>query len=239
MSTLLAKIIDVHGGTGWSQAERITATRHFGGAFWALKGVPGIADEGQFTVDLNREHTQLHNFGGEGLHTDFTPTRVAIVRADGSIVEELTDPRASFEGHVLTTPWTPLQLAYFTGYAMWTYNTEPHSFTLPGVVTEELGPWTEEDGQVWDRLQVTYPGTIATHTPIQVLYADRDGVLHRRDYSVDVAGGSPSVEYMTEQTVFDGLLLPKHREIYVRDENGHAQREPLIVSIDIDDVSVG
>jgi hypothetical protein len=34
------------------------------------------------------------------------------------------------------------QLAYFAGYAMWTYLTEPASLILPGVVTEEIDPWT-------------------------------------------------------------------------------------------------
>lgn len=239
MASLLDKIIDAHGGSRWREAESISAVRHFGGAFWVLKGVDGIAGEGRFTVDLRSERSRLYDFGDPDLHTEFTPEHVAIVRADGTVVEELSDPRASFAGHELTTPWNRLQLAYFTGYAMWTYNTEPQSFTLPGVVTEEIGPWTEEDGQTWDRLRVTYPDSLATHTPVQTLYADADGVLRRRDYAVDIAGGSPSVEYMTGQTWFDGLLLPVHREIYVRDDQGRAVREPLIVSIDIEDVVVG
>lgn len=238
MSGLLEKIIDAHGGSRWREANRISATRHFGGAFWALKGVAGVAQEGRFTVDLRREHTQLYNFGDTGLHSDFTPDRVAILRSDGSVVEELPHPLASFAGHELTTPWSSLQLAYFTGYAMWTYNTEPHSFTLEGVQTDEMGPWTEADGQVWDRLQITYPSSLATHTPVQTVYADPSGILRRRDYSVDIAGGSPAVEYMTAQAWFDGLLVPRHREIYVRDDAGRAQREPLLVSIDIDDVVV-
>jgi hypothetical protein len=37
-----------------------------------------------------------------------------------------------------------LQLAYFAGYAMWTYLSEPYSLTLPGVHTEELGKWNED-----------------------------------------------------------------------------------------------
>ncbi|MCS5718132.1 hypothetical protein N1027_08280 [Herbiconiux sp. CPCC 205763] len=238
MATLLERIMDAHGGSRWNEVDQISATRHFGGAFWALKGVAGIADEGRFTVDLKREHSQLYSFGDAGLHTDFTPGRVAIVRSDGSVVEELAHPRASFDGHELSTPWNTLHLAYFTGYAMWTYNTEPQSFTLEGVVTEEIGAWTEEDGQVWDRLEVTYPSSLSTHTPVQIVYADSDGVLRRRDYTVDIAGGSPAVEYMTGQADFDGLLLPKHREIFVRDEAGRAVPEPLLVSIDIDDVSV-
>lgn len=238
MTTLLERIVEAHGGDRWSQVSSLTAVREFGGAFWQLKGVAGIAEQGRFTVDLEREHTRLETFGGDDLHTDFTPARVEIRRADESVVEALDDPRTSFAGHELTTPWSRLQLAYFTGYAMWTYNTEPRSFLLPGVRTEEVGPWVEPDGSEWDRLRVTYPPSLATHTPVQTLYADADGVLRRRDYEVDIAGRSPSVEYMSEHFRVAGLLLPRLREIYVRDEEGRAVRDPLIVSIRISDVEV-
>ena len=33
------------------------------------------------------------------------------------------------------------QLAYFVGTAMWTYLTQPFTFTLPGFDTSELEPW--------------------------------------------------------------------------------------------------
>jgi hypothetical protein len=42
---------------------------------------------------------------------------------EGQTVEELLQPRESFKGHAVDTPWTRLQLAYFVGYAMWTYLT--------------------------------------------------------------------------------------------------------------------
>lgn len=238
MTSLLDKIVDAHGGNRWSEISHLSAVREFGGAFWSLKGVAGIVERGRFTVDLDREHTRLDNFGEPDLHTDFTPGRVEIRREDESVVEALEDPRASFAGHELTTPWNRLQLAYFTGYAMWTYNTEPGSFLFPGVTTEELGPWAEPDGSRWERLRVTYPPSLATHTPVQTLYADADGVLRRRDYEVDIAGRSPSVEYMSEHVRVGGLLLPQFREIYVRDEEGRAVRDPLIVSIRISDVEV-
>ncbi|OII06920.1 hypothetical protein [Curtobacterium sp. MCBA15_008] len=243
MTTLLDRIIDAHGGaTRWAEASTISATRHFGGALWGLKQVPGVAEEGRFTVDLRRQRSSLEQFGAPDLRTEFTGNHVSIIRStpDGDeIVEELAEPRASFDGHVLETPWSKLQLAYFTGYAMWTYNTEPWSFTFPGVEVEETGSWTEPSGESWDRLQVTYPDSIATHSTTQTLYADVDGVLRRRDYEVNVAGGSPAVEYMTGQSWFDGLLLPTDRKIFVRDEEGHALPEPLIVSIAIEDVVVG
>ncbi|AOX65153.1 hypothetical protein BJK06_04725 [Curtobacterium sp. BH-2-1-1] len=240
-TTLLDRIVEAHGGARWADVSTISANRHFGGAFWGLKQVPGIAEEGRFTVDLRRQRTSLEHFGADDIRTEFTGDHVAVLRraAGGDeVIEELANPRASFAGHVLETPWNRLQLAYFTGYAMWTYNTEPWSFTFPGVQVEEAGPWTEPNGEKWDRLRVTYPDSIATHTPTQTLYADADGVLRRRDYEVDIAGGSPSVEYMTGQRWVDGLLLATERNIFVRDADGRALPEPLIVSISIDDIVV-
>ncbi|MGO4299071.1 hypothetical protein [Leifsonia sp. RAF41] len=237
MSSLLDKVIDAHGGSRWSEVKTISAIRSFGGALWELKQVPGIAEHGRFTVDLTREWTSLQNFGDPDVRTEFTPDRVALVRGDNEVIEELTNPRASFDGHELTTPWSKLQAAYFTGYAMWTYNTEPWSFTFPGVVVEETGTWTE-NGETFDRLQVTYPSMLATHSPTQTLYADSDGILRRRDYDVLIMGGNPAVEYMTGQTEVGGLILPTDRSIFVRDEEGHAVPEPLIVSINISDITV-
>jgi len=50
---------------------------------------------------------------------------------------------ASFAGHAPESPWSTLQLAYFAGYAMWTYLTQPFTFTTPGIVTNELEPWAQ------------------------------------------------------------------------------------------------
>ena len=62
----------------------------------------------------------------------------------GDVIEALEQPRASFAGHTLETPWTTLQLAYFVGTAMWTYLTQPFTFALPGFKTTELDPWQEK-----------------------------------------------------------------------------------------------
>jgi hypothetical protein len=77
-------------------------------------------------------------------------------------------PRQSFNGHTLQTPWTDLQLAYFAGCAMWTYLNFPFLLAWPGVASEELSPW-KEDGASWRRLAVHFPDSIATHSSKQTL----------------------------------------------------------------------
>ena len=146
-------------------------------------------------------------------------------------------PRASFAGHTLQTPWTHLQLAYFTGYAMWTYTAEPFNLTLPGIRTEEGDVWVE-NGERLRRLHVQYPDTIATHSPHQVLYIDDDGLIQRRDYQVDIAGGSPAAHYVSDFDEIDGIVVPRTRMIYVRDGDNHPIPEQLVVSIALTDVTL-
>jgi hypothetical protein len=53
----------------------------------------------------------------------FTLQRIAVETTEGQLVEERANPRASFAGHTLWTPWDLMQVAYFNGYARWTYLT--------------------------------------------------------------------------------------------------------------------
>ncbi|HYB39162.1 MAG TPA: hypothetical protein VEF72_27860 [Mycobacterium sp.] len=67
----------------------------------------------------------MQPFGAADQKTNFTPDRIAIEKLDRRVVAERKNPRESFAGHGLTTPWDPLQRAYFNGYALWTYLTTP------------------------------------------------------------------------------------------------------------------
>ncbi|WP_395835582.1 hypothetical protein [Archangium violaceum] len=112
-----------------------------------------------------------------------------------------------------------------------------YSFTLPGVQTKELEPWYEQ-GEKWRRLKVTSPSSIATHSAEQKLYVDADGLLRRRDYQVDIAGGVPSVQYMSGHREISGIVIPTARKIHGRDAQNHAVSGALVVSIELDDIFV-
>lgn len=238
MSNLVDEVLDVYGGAArWKQIQTITAHKKFGGAIWDIKGVPGIVDDGEITVWVQQQRTSLRPFTAPNLKSDYTPGRVAIETLDGHPVETLDDPRASFIGHTLETPWTIPQLAYFTGYAMWTYAAEPYNLTLPGIEVTQGDDWTEGD-ETWRRLDVTYPADIATHSSHQVLYIDESGLIRRRDYEVDIAGGSPAAHYVSDFLEIGGILVPAKRMIYVRDEAGQPMLDQLVVSINLSDIDV-
>jgi hypothetical protein len=235
VNALAMETIDAHGGLGrWRQFEHASARLRNGGVLWALKGQQGVIDDVRVRVALRREWAS-HAPASQPWRTSFEPHHVAIETAGGRVVEARASPRDSFAGHALTTPWDRLQLAYFAGYAMWTYLTAPFLFAMDGVDAVEIEPW-REDGEVWRRLQVSFPGTIATHGPIQTFHVGPDGLLRRHDYDAEVLGGTPAAHYLHDYAAFDGIQVPTRRRVYGRSADGAPALEPLVVSIDLSDV---
>ena len=134
MTDLATRAMDAHGGLErWRQLKIISARLRQGGVLWKLKGQEGVLNDVHVTVDVRKEWASHRPFGHENRHSSFQPDRVAIETSDGQVVEERANPRESFKGHVFDTPWDSLQLAYFAGYAMWTYLNAPFLFALPAL----------------------------------------------------------------------------------------------------------
>lgn len=238
MDALAQKIIDAHGGLEtWSKFGSLTAHLAQGGALWALKGHAGKLDDTNVTVGLGEEWASHHPFGSSDRVTLFRPDKVEIKDGTGQVLEILEAPRASFAGHTLETPWTEPQLAYFAGIAMWTYLNMPFLLAAPGVVSERLDDWHEK-GETWQRLRVTFPKEIATHSTVQTLYVDDAGLLKRHDYDVEIAGNTPGAHYVTDYVEVQGIKFPTKRRIYPRQPDGQAMAEPLVVSIDLDHIAL-
>ena len=231
----LAKLaIEAHGGLErWNSFTMLSAHLIQGGVLWAVKGKAGVLDDVTVTVDLRNEKASHWPFGSPDRRSRFEPQRVALENADGEIIEELLQPRFSFKGHTLETPWSDLQLAYFAGYAMWTYLNTPFLLARRGVESEEIEPW-DEAGETWRRLKVRFPADIATHSTEQTLYFDQQGLLKRHDYDVEISGGIGAVHYVSDLKEFSGIVFPTKHRIFGLQPDGHAATEPLVVSIDMD-----
>jgi hypothetical protein len=118
MNSLAKLAIDAHGGLDrWKQFETVSAHLVQGGLLWQIKGQAGTLDKTNVTVGLRSEWASHWPFGTTDRRSRFEPSRVALEAAAGTVLEELREPRKSFAGHTLDTPWTDLQLAYFAGYA--------------------------------------------------------------------------------------------------------------------------
>jgi len=239
MSDLLDTVIEAHGGLErWNELDAVSARLIQGGGLWVVKGQEGVLADVYARVSLHEERESHHPFGAPNLRSSFTPPgRVAIETTDGKVVEELEQPRASFTGHTLETPWTRLQLAYFVGTAMWTYLTQPFTLALPGFETTELEPW-QENGEEWRRLHVTYPSYLATHSTDQTLYVGADGLFRRHDYDVEISGGIGGAHYISNYTAVAGIMVPTKRRVFSRGPDGKALiGEGETITIDLSEIA--
>jgi hypothetical protein len=238
MSGLLDKVLDAHGGLQrWRGSSMIDASIVSGGKLWQIKGQPQDPAPRRMTVALHREWASVQPFGGADQKTDFTPERIAIEKLDGQVVAERANPRTSFAGHVLETPWDPLQRAYFNGYALWTYLTTPFLLAMPGFKVTEIDS-LDEEGERWAGLQAQFPDNLASHSRIQEFYFGSDYLLRRHDYRVDVAGGFPAIQYVYDIVESGGIKLPSKRRAYRCDADGRLMADELMVSIDVSDIHV-
>jgi hypothetical protein len=187
------------------------------------------------TVSLRREWASVQPYGTADQRTSFTPDRIAIEKLDGTVVAERTNPRESFTGHELPTPWDQLHRAYFNGYALWTYLTTPFLLALPGFSVSEIDP-LRENREPWAGLQARFPAAIASHSTLQELYFGEDYLLRRHNYRVDVAGGFAAAQDVYDIVEADGLRLPAKRRAYRAGADGRPIRDQLMVSIDLSDI---
>lgn len=236
MTGLFAEVLEAHGGLSrWNEFSRVEARIATGGRLWALKGQPQDDTPRLMSVALRTQWASVQPFGAPDQKTDFTPDRVAVEKLDGRVVADLRSPRDSFAGHALETPWTPLQRAYFNGYALWNYLTAPFLMSLPGFTVREIGPVTDH-GETWRGLQVHYPSNVASHSRVEEFYFDADRLIRRHDYRVDVAGGFATQHYTDDIVEFDGIKVPTRRRAYRCDANGQILPNELMVAIDLSDI---
>ncbi|GAA4492535.1 hypothetical protein [Gluconacetobacter tumulicola] len=235
MRDLQQQVIEAHGGLDrFRQFSFLTARLHQFGILWDLKGKPDVLTHTNVRVDLRKEEVSHWPFHPTQMRSRFTSDEVRMEAPNGDVVESLLEPRASFAGFVMETHWSDPQLAYFAGYTMWTYLTSPFILAQPGVVAEEIGPWSEA-GEVWRRLRVTFPETIATHSREQIFYIDRDGLIRRHDYEVEIQGDNAAARYLLEPVIVEGIVLPAKFRVYPRGPDNMPVAEPLIVGVDLSD----
>lgn len=238
MNDLLEHVIAAHGGRQrWSQIDglKVDATLH--GPFWAVRGFSEKPFNETVTIDTRRELIRFspwahpeHDFVLRA-QDDAVELRTT---ADDKVLETQSGIRSTYTGYDLTSPWTHLQVGYFIGYAMWNYLTTPFLFDHPEVATREGESWPE-NGEVWHRLHVEFPPSIATHTAKQTFYFGDDGLLRRLDYNVDVNVGVAVAHYVSDYKAFEGIQIPTRRRVHRRIADNSAS-ENWSIGIDINNV---
>jgi hypothetical protein len=229
---LLELAVEAHGGlTRWNEVSAIKIDVSITGAIWYVKGQPDVLKDIAMVVDTKEERVTT-SFTGQDRQTVFEPGKVVIGALDGSVEEIREDPEESFEGQTTESPWDAVQVAYFSGEALWTYLNTPFLFTQDRFKSEELDS-IEVGDETWRRLKVVFPGEIKSHTREQIFCYGPDGLLRRHDYTVDILGGATGLNYASEYRDVDGLMFPMKRRVYAYQGDYELVPEPLLVGVDI------
>jgi hypothetical protein len=175
------------------------------------------------------------DFVGEDRRTVYEPLRVEVQSGDGKLIDARDHPENSFAGQQFETPWDDIDLAYFTGQALWTYLNTPFLYTWESFTTEEIDP-IEVENEMWRRLKVTFPEYIKSHTREQVSCFGPDGLLRRHDFTIDILGGAPSQLYATAYRDVAGIVIPATRRAW-QDDDQLGSETPM-VAIDMGEITI-
>jgi hypothetical protein len=234
MSELRDFVVGAHGGIErWNKVKAIDGEMSITGALWARKGWADTLKNVHVRADVRNQRISYHPFTDPYRRSIYRPDYTAVETLDGKLIRDRRNPRAAFDDHTLETRWDDLDLAYFSGYAMWNYLTVPFLFVLPEFTTEEVEP-CDEHGERRRRLKVTFPGSVATHCSEQIFHIGGDGLIARLDYSAAVVGGMPTAHNLSDYRDFDGIKIATKRRAHRRRPDGTALAEP--VAIDITDI---
>ena len=236
MNELLETAVAAHGGLDrWNQLNSITVDASITGALWHVKGKVDALKHVRLEADTKRERLTM-DYVGQDKRSVFEPARVVIERRDGTVIDTRDEPERAFDGHQLETPWDDTHVAYFSGEALWTYLNMPFLYTWPGFATEEIAPIDVDDEQ-WRRLKVTFPENIKSHTREQIACFGPDGLLRRHDFTIDIIGGATGLLYATDYRDVDGIVIPATRRGYAWQGDYQRVPEPLLVAIDMGEIT--
>jgi hypothetical protein len=237
MNDLLQTAINAHGGLArWNQIKELKVAASITGAIWFVKSQGDYLQDVVMTADTIRER-MVTDFPGQDKRFIFEPNRIVMERCDGSLIQTRDDPETSFAGQSRETPWDDLHVAFFQGEALWTYLNIPFLYTQRGFTTEEIESIQVEHEQ-WRRLKITFPEYVKSHTQVQISCFGPDGLLRRHDYTVDILGGATGLNYASGYRDVAGIIVPTQRRVYAYQGNYQPIMEPLLVKIDMAEITI-
>jgi hypothetical protein len=235
--SLLEEALDAHGGHDrWRQFKGVASTITTSGLLWDIKAANLIRTPRRATTEFRRQWTRVTPFGDPDLTMDWTPEHVEVTNSSGAIVAQRDNGRDAFD-RSYNAPWDPLNLAYFNGYAMWTYHAAPMVFAERGYDAREIAP-IEHDGEQLRGLSIRFPEAVHSHSREQQFYFGSDGLLRRHDYEVEVWADTPAAHFLSDYVDVGGLQFPHRRRVFARRSDGSPDWDANLVNIDLSDYTL-
>lgn len=238
--SLLEQVLNAHGGVErWRQFESLRARVRFGGMAFKMRQVEPEPTDHWVEIDLRNPRTVIGDYPEPGQRGVFTPAKVWIEAADGSVLRSMDAPRAVLlRSRRRQLWWDELDLTYFAGYAIWNYLQGPFLLVRDGVEVRELEPLNEL-GERWRCLEARFYDSVPTHSVRQVFYYGPDFLQRRHDYEPDVyASWARAAHYTSEYRDFGGLRFPTKRRVVPRAADGQAASGPVLVWIELLDLEL-
>jgi hypothetical protein len=237
MNELLQLAVKAHGGLErWNKVKAIKVAAAITGGIWFVKGKGDFLKNVILTAETRNERLTV-DFPDQDKRGIFEPDRVVMEKANGTLIEARDNPEKSFEGQQRETPWDDIHVIYFVGEALWTYLNTPFLYTHEGFVTEEIAS-IKVGNETWRRLKVTFPDNVKSHTREQISCFGPDGLLRRHDYTVDILGGATGLNYASDYRDVDGIIVPTKRRVYAYEGDYQLVKEPLLVAIDMGEITL-
>ena len=237
MTDLLNLAVKAHGSLErWNKVKSVKVAASITGAIWFVKSKGDALKDVIMTIETKKERLTT-DFPGQDKRSIFEPARIVMEKTDGTLIEARDNPEKSFEGQQRSTPWDDIHVAYFCGEALWTYLNTPFLYTQQGFATEEISS-IQVDGETWRRLKVTFPDSVKSHSREQISCFGPDGLLRRHDYTVDILGGATGLNYASDYRDVDGIIVPTKRRIYAYEGDYQRVKEPLLVAIDMGEITL-
>jgi hypothetical protein len=211
---LVSRAMDAHGGLDrWLKCDRIDLRiRRATGLLLALKG-RGRTFEMACDIETypHDRRTVFIDYPEHDQRTVFANGDVSIEdRASGRVITSSADHRRTFAGVRKRRRWSPIDTAYFFGYAVWHYHTLPFTLLSARFLRAlRQGPLRGVD--------VEFAPDVPTHCRRQQVWFADSGRLVRHDYVADVIGPWARGCHLWEDfESVGGLLIAKRRRVATR-----------------------
>jgi hypothetical protein len=124
----------------------------------------------------------------------------------GAVTAESRDHRATFAGAARRRRWSPLDAAYFFGYALANYLAQPFLLSHARFL----------DGDARS-VRVEFAADWPAHCRVQRFWFADDGLLVRHDYVAEIIGGwARGAHFVGDYVEVDGLWIPRTRVVRAR-----------------------
>lgn len=208
----LQRVLDAYGGLAlWRNLQHVVLSLDsLGGPLLTMKGLGRtFIAPNSVRVDPVRRIAEFYDYPRLGWRTIFNAGAIKMVDSTSAAALDQDRYRESFRGLKKYRRWSPLDAAYFFGYALTTYLAVP--FVLCDYATE-IREWK-------GGLQVNadFPPTFDTHSRRQRFWFGRNGLLVRQDYRADVVGWWAAGSHFTaDYEIMSGLPVARRRDVYAR-----------------------